>query len=144
MWNWKRTTWYENHAVSFRVHSESRVKPGIRSWSEALGHFWQYGLQGGANVGTPRLQEEDKGQEEVFSLSICLSIYLSNLQQTVCPFENKMRGRYFYKEVCFVHSLNLVNHVWYYTTQVYHFYIIHIYFIFILFIKIEKNSSFFY
>ena len=32
------------------------------------------------------LQEEDIGQEEVPFLSICLSIYLSNLQQTVSPF----------------------------------------------------------
>ena len=47
---------------------------------------WQYGLQEGASVGTPWLQEEDMEQEEVPSLSIFLSIYLSNLQQTVCPF----------------------------------------------------------
>ena len=41
----------------------------------------RHGLQGGASVGTRWLQEEDMGQEEVPSLSICLSIYRSNLQK---------------------------------------------------------------
>ena len=80
--NRKETMWYENHAVRFR-QSESRIEPRIRNQSEALGHLWLYGLQGGASNGTTWLQEEDMGQEEVPSLSICLSIYL--LQQTVCP-----------------------------------------------------------
>ena len=86
--NRKETTWYENHAVRFRlsVHSESRVELGISRRSEALGRLWRYSLQVGASVSTPRLQEEDLGQEDVSSLNICLSIYLSNLQQTVCPF----------------------------------------------------------
>ena len=57
-----------------------------------------------SDVGTPWLQEEDMGQEEVPSLSVCLSIYLSNLQQTCAPLENKMREIYFIKKcVSFVH-----------------------------------------
>ena len=40
----------------------------------------------GASFGAPWPPEEDKGQEEVLSLWICLSIYLSNQQQTVGPF----------------------------------------------------------
>ena len=77
--NRKETTWYENHAVRFRqsAQSESRVELEICSRSEVWGHLWRYGLQEGASVGTHWLQEEDIGQEEVPSLSICLSIYLS-------------------------------------------------------------------
>ena len=96
----RETTWYENHEVRLRVQSESIVEPGIRSWSGALGHLWRYGLQAGASVSTPWLQVEDMGQEEVPSLSICLSIYISNFQQTVCPFENKMRVIYFFIKNC--------------------------------------------
>ena len=44
---------------------ELGVEPGIRRI---------HNLQGGANVGTPWLSEEDIGQEELPSLSICLSI----------------------------------------------------------------------
>ena len=93
--NQKETTWYENYAVSFRqsVQSESS-RAGICSRSEALGRLWRYALQGGANVGIPWLQEEDMGQEEVPSLSICLSIYLLNLKQTAHLFENKMRDMF--------------------------------------------------
>ena len=38
------------------------------------------------NLGTPWLQKEDMGKEKVPSLSVCLSIYLSNLQLTEGPF----------------------------------------------------------
>ena len=44
-----------------------------------------------AIAGTRWLLEEDMWQDEVLSLSICLSIYLSNLQKLGVPFENKMR-----------------------------------------------------
>ena len=59
--NRKETTWYENHAVRQSIQSESRAEPGIRSWSEALGRLWRYGLQGGASIGTHWLQDEDMG-----------------------------------------------------------------------------------
>ena len=86
--NRKETTWYENHAVRFwdAVQSKWRIEPGIGSRSDALGRLWRYGFQEGASFGTPWLQEEGMRQEEVPSLRICLSCYLSNLQQTVNPF----------------------------------------------------------
>ena len=49
-------------------------------------------LKGGASVGIPWLPEKGMGQEDVLYLSICLSIYLSNQQQAVGHFKNKMRG----------------------------------------------------
>ena len=98
MCNRKEIMWYENNAVRFRVKSESRVKPGKPSRSEVLGHLWWYSLQGGASVGTPWLLPEIMSP----SLSICLSIYLSNLQQTVCPLSRIKWEIYFYKEECFV------------------------------------------
>ena len=55
------------------------------------------------------------GQEEVPSLSICLSIYFSNQQQTVGPFENKMRDIFI--KTCFVPSLNFVLSLWLYNTR---------------------------
>ena len=108
--NRKETTWYENHAVRFRVQSESRVEPGIRSRSEVWGRHWRYGLQGGANVGTRWLQEEDMGQEEVPLLSICLSTYLSNLQKTVVPFSRIKWIRYIFIKKCvsFVHLSSFI------------------------------------
>ena len=48
-------------------------------------------LQWGASVGTPWLPEEDMKQEEVPSLSICLSIYLSTNNKLWALLENKMR-----------------------------------------------------
>ena len=95
--------------------SENReLSQGYVANQRRLCHLWRYGLQRGASVGTPWLQDEDMGQEEVPSLSICLSIYLSNLQQAGCPFENKVREIYFYKEVFrFVHwsSFIIFDHV---------------------------------
>ena len=85
--NRKEITWYENHAVRFsQYQSESRVEREIRTRSEALGRLWRYGLQEGASFGDPWIQEEDMGQEEFPSLSVCLAIYLSDLQQIVRPF----------------------------------------------------------
>ena len=71
----------DNQASQNRESSQGYTADQRRLW-----RLWQYGLQGGASADTPWLQEEDMGQEEVPSLSICLSIYLSNLQLTVCPF----------------------------------------------------------
>ena len=78
--NRKETTWYVNHEVNLRqsIQSELRVEPGRQLIREPLGRLWRYGLQVGASVGTHWLQKEHMGQEEVSSLSICLSIYLSN------------------------------------------------------------------
>ena len=85
--NWKETTWYENHTVRFRQSSQNRESSqGYAAGKRRLGRLWRYGFQRSASVGAPWPQEEDMGQEEVPSLSICLSIYLSNLQQTGCPF----------------------------------------------------------
>ena len=47
------------------------------------------------------------GQEEVPSLSICLSIYLSTNNKLWALFENKMRDIFFIKR-CFVRSLSLI------------------------------------
>ena len=113
--NRKETTWYENHAVRFRqsVQSESKIKPRICCQSEALGCPWWYGLRGGG-VGTPRFKKEDMGQEEVPSLSICLSISLKLTTNCVPLSRMKWEIYIFYKEVCFssfdeVRSLSLCS-----------------------------------
>ena len=46
--------------------------------------------------------------EEVFSLSICLSIYHSTNNKLWALFENKMRGIFFYKQVIFFRSLSVI------------------------------------
>ena len=86
--NRKETTWYENPTVRLResVQWESRVEWGIHSRSEALVSSLTIWLARGCKHWHPWLQEEDMRREEVPSLSICLSIYLSNLPQTVWPF----------------------------------------------------------
>ena len=56
-------------------------------------------LLGRASVGTPGLPEEDMGQEEVSSLSLCLSIYLSTNNKLWTRFENKMRDIFLYIRV---------------------------------------------
>ena len=101
--NRKKTTWYENHVIRVKQsgQSESRVEPGIRSRSEALGRLRRYGLQVGASAGTHWRQEEDTEQEEGPSLSMSPSISQTYNKQGA-PFKNKMREIYFYKEVCFV------------------------------------------
>ena len=48
-------------------------------------------LQGGASIGTTWLSEKGMRQEEVPSLSIYLSIYLSTKNKLWVPNENKMR-----------------------------------------------------
>ena len=82
--NWKETTWYENHAVRFRqsVQSESRGTRDmqlIRSVSDLSDDTAWKGVQALTPAGS---------RTKIWGkyLSICLSIYLSNLQQTVCPF----------------------------------------------------------
>ena len=74
------------------LSSLNRVEPGIRS---------RYDLKGGANVGTPGLQVEDMGQGEAPSLSLCLSIYLSNLQHIVFPFREWNEKERFLKRSVF-------------------------------------------
>ena len=85
---------------------------GIRSRSEALGRFSQYDLQVGASVGTPWLQEEDMGQEEVL-LSEYMSLHLSlKLTSNCVPLPRIKWEIYFYKEVYFVHPLKFVRYLW--------------------------------
>ena len=103
--NQKETMWYENHVVRFRVQWESRVERGIRSQSEALGRLWQYGLQRGASIGTPGSRKKSPLWVYV-SLSIC-----QTYNKLGALFENKMREIYFYKEMCFVHSLKFVHYL---------------------------------
>ena len=61
----------DNHAVRFREVENQESSQGHAADQRHLG------LQRGASIGTPWLLEEGMGQEEVASLSICLSIYLS-------------------------------------------------------------------
>ena len=85
--NQKGTRWYENHAVRFRQSGSQNRKSSqeIRCDQRRL-----VVSDDTAGKGVPTLptwlQEEYMVQEESPSLSICLFFYLSNLQQTVCPF----------------------------------------------------------
>ena len=110
--NQKETTWYENHAVSFRqpVQSESRVEPGIRSRSEALVSSLMIRLARGCKRWHPLAPGRRYGARRS-PLSEYMSVHLSlNLQQTVCSF--KMREIYFfYKEVCFVSFIEIVHYL---------------------------------
>ena len=86
--NRKGTTWYENYAVRFRqnrvrIESRARDTQPIRGVSVVSDDTAYKGVQ---KLAPPWLQEIDMGQEEVPYLSICLSIYLSNSQQTGYPF----------------------------------------------------------
>ena len=56
--------------------SHNRVEPGIHSRSEASQTSLTIRLARGSKRWHPCLPEEDMGQEEFPSLSICLSIYL--------------------------------------------------------------------
>ena len=80
-----------------------------RAENQESSQGYAYGLQGGASVGTPWLSEEGMGEEEVPSLSICLSIYLSTNNKQWAPLENKMRDIFIKK--CFIHSFKFINHV---------------------------------
>ena len=82
-----RTTWsYLDSQSNQNRESSLRYAADQRRYCR----FWRYGLQGGASVGTPWIQEENMGQE-VPSLSTCLFIYLSKLQQIVCPLFSRMK-----------------------------------------------------
>ena len=87
---------------------ESGVEPGTSSRSETC---LMIRLAGGCKRWLPK---ESMGQE-VASLCISLSIYLSTNSKLWAPFENKMRD-IFFKKKCFVRSLNFVNHISDYTT----------------------------
>ena len=100
--NRKETTWYENHAVSFRVQSESRVKPGICSQSEVLGHLWQYGLQGGSSTGTPLAPGRKYGARRS-------PLYLSFKLTTNCVPPSRIKWeRYILIKKC----LSFVHYLW--------------------------------
>ena len=77
--NRKETTWYESHAVRFRLslQSESRVEPGIRSRSEASERSLMICLARGTSVRTLWLQEKGMGQEVYSSLTMSLHLSLN-------------------------------------------------------------------
>ena len=87
----------DNLAVRFRQRQRIGCRVRDTQPIRRLGHLWRYGLHGGTSVGTPWLAEEDMGQEEVPSLSICLSIYLK--LTTNCGPLLRIKYIYFYKEV---------------------------------------------
>ena len=76
--NRKKTTWYENHAVRFRlwVQSESRVEPGIRNRSEALVSSLTIQFARGCKRWHP-LSQGRRYEEEEFPLSEYMSLHLS-------------------------------------------------------------------
>ena len=100
--NRKETTWYENHAVIFRlsVQSESRVEPWIRSRPEAS-------LMIRLTRECKRWHPLAPGRRYVLRrnpLSEYVSLHLSVKFTTNCvPLSRIKWERYiFYKEVCFV------------------------------------------
>ena len=103
--NRKETTWYENHVIRFRVQSESRVEPGIRSRSEALGRLWGYGLQRVASVGTPGFRKKIWGKKKS-PLWAHVSPSISQTYNKLCALSRIKWERYiFIKSVSFVHCL---------------------------------------
>ena len=109
VYNRKETTWYENHVVRFRVQSEPRVKPGIRSRSEAS---LTIRLARGCKRWHPWPQEEDWGRKNS-SLWVFVSPSITQTYNKLsAAFENKMWEINFFKEVCFVRSLKFVHYHW--------------------------------
>ena len=112
--NRKETTWYENHVLRFRQSgSQNRESSqGYAADRRRLRRLWRYGLQVGANVGTPGSRKKiwDKKKSPLW---VCVSPSISQSYNKLCAhFENKMREIYFYKEVCFVRSLKFVRYLW--------------------------------
>ena len=104
--NRKDTTWYENHAVRFRqsVQSESRVKPWIRSRSEALEVVSDNTACKLVQALAPPGSRKKIWGKKKSPLRVYVSSSISQTYNKLCaPFENKIRAIYFYKEVCFVY-----------------------------------------
>ena len=89
----------ENPAVTFRQSAKNRSRA----------RDTQPNLQGGASVGTPGSWKI--WEEEVLSLSICLSTHLSHTTETSTRSRIKCERYIFLKRSVFVRSLKFVNYV---------------------------------
>ena len=124
----KETTWDENHAVRFRVQSESRVEAGIHSRSEASGRLWRHGLQG-VQALAPLGSRKKIWDKKKSPFWVYVTPSISQTYNKLCTsFENKMREIYFYKEVCFVslievRSLSLIMFLFGSMRSIQHIYI---------------------
>ena len=126
--NREETTWYENHAVRFRlsIQSESRVEPGIHSRSEALVSSLTIWLARGCKRWHPLAPERRYGARrnplsEYMSLHLSLKlttncVLLSRIKWQIYIFINKcvsfrsLKFVHWYLIMFFVGSVRRVQH----------------------------------
>ena len=104
---------------------ESGVKPGTHSQSEASQTSLTTRLARGCKRWYPLAPGRRYGTRKS-PLSEYMSLYLSLKLATNCGLLSRIKWDiYFYKDKCFVRSLNFVNHVWEYTTLLHLFHLAH-------------------
>ena len=102
-----RTTWSDLDRVQ-RIESRARDTQPIRGVRSSLTIWLARGCKRWHPLALVRRYGTGRS-----SLSEYVSPSISQIYNKLGgPFENKMSDTFFYKEVCFVHPLNFVNHVW--------------------------------